>query len=94
MEDSVRWSVKVSRETDLALRNYLGARGMRKGDLSKFIVQAVEDHLFHRTVADIKSRNASTNQVQLQSEIDQAVREVRREARMESARHSKRRFVK
>lgn len=94
MEDSVRWSVKVSKETDLALRSYLGTRGMRKGDLSKFIEQAVEDQLFHRTVMDIKSRNASTSQVQLQREIDQAVREVRQERRGEDARRSKRSAVK
>lgn len=92
MEDSVRWSVKVSKGTDLALRSYLGTQGMRKGDLSKFIEQAVEDQLFHRTVMDIKSRNASTNQALLQREIDQAVREVRQDSRLRSA-HQKKQSV-
>ncbi len=94
MEDSVRWSVKVSKGTDLALRSYLGTQGMRKGDLSKFIEQAVEDQLFHRTVMDIKSRNASTNQALLQREIDQAVREVRQDARLRSARQKKQSVTK
>jgi hypothetical protein len=40
-EEAVRWNIKVSRETDLALRTFLGAHGMKKGDLSKFIEQAV-----------------------------------------------------
>ena len=45
MEHSVRWSLKVSRETDEALRAYLGQRGGRKGDLSRFIEEAVRNRL-------------------------------------------------
>lgn len=41
MDDTVRWSLKVSRETDGALRAYLGQSGARKGDLSKFVQDAV-----------------------------------------------------
>ena len=88
MEESVRWSVKVSKETDLALRSYLGSQGMRKGDLSRFIESAVEDQLFQLSVADIKQRNAATPQHVLQREIDQALHEVRRGARSRTARKS------
>ena len=45
MEDSVRWSLKVSRETDDALRAYLGQNGGRKGDLSRFVQEAVKARL-------------------------------------------------
>jgi hypothetical protein len=45
MDDTVRWSLKVSRETDEALRAYLGRTGGRKGDLSKFVQQAVQARL-------------------------------------------------
>jgi len=45
MDDTVRWSLKVSRETDRALRAYLGRSGGRKGDLSKFVQEAVRDRL-------------------------------------------------
>lgn len=45
MEDTVRWSLKVSRETDQALRAYLGQTGGRKGDLSKFVQEAVRAKL-------------------------------------------------
>ena len=41
MEEAVRWNIKVSRETDLTLRTFLGAQGAKKGDLSKFIEEAV-----------------------------------------------------
>ena len=45
METPVRWSLKVSKETDDALRAHLGQAGGRKGDLSKFVQQAVETRL-------------------------------------------------
>ena len=45
MESSVRWSLKVSRDTDEALRAYLGQVGGRKGDLSRFVQEAVEARL-------------------------------------------------
>jgi hypothetical protein len=80
-EEAVRWNIKVSRETDLTLRTFLGARGMKKGDLSKFIEQAVRAHVFHRAVQDIKARNADTDPGELQSLIESTVREVRAERR-------------
>ena len=81
MEDGVRWNIKVSKETDLTLRTFLGSQGMKKGDLSKFIEEAVRWRVFHRTVQDIKSRNADTGLEELQSLIDEAVREVREDKR-------------
>lgn len=81
MEEAVRWSISVSRETDLTLRTYLGARGMKKGDLSKFIEEAVRWRILSRTVRDIKARNVKTDVNALQAIIDGAVREVRAELR-------------
>lgn len=85
MEDAVRWTIKVSKETDLSLRNFLGTKGMKKGDLSKFIEEAVRAHVFHRTIQDIKARNADTDPDELQALIDAAVREVRMENRPQPA---------
>jgi hypothetical protein len=68
---------KVFKEIDLALRTYLGARGMKKGDLSKFIEDAVRWRIFNRTVQGIKSRNAAADPDELQVIIDGAVREAR-----------------
>lgn len=79
MEEAVRWNIKVSKETDLTLRTFLGAQGMKEGDLSKFIEEAVRWRVFHRSVQDIKARNADTDPDELQALIDDAVREVRAE---------------
>jgi len=81
MEEAVRWNIKVSKETDLTLRTYLGAQGMKKGDLSKFIEEAVRWRVFHRTVQDIKASNSATDPEELQALIDAAVREVRKDRR-------------
>jgi len=78
-EEAVRWTVKVSKETDLTLRTYLGAQGAKKGDLSKFIEEAVRWHVFHRTVNDIRERNADADPDELQSLIDEVASEVRAE---------------
>lgn len=81
MEQGVRWNLKVSKETDLALRTYLGSKGMKKGDLSKFVEEAVRWRVFDRTVQEIKALNADADPDELQDLIDNAVREVRREDR-------------
>jgi hypothetical protein len=81
MEDAVRWNIKVSKETDLTLRTFLGSQGMKKGDLSKFIEEAVRWRVFHRTVQAIKAHNVDTDPDELQSLIDDAVREVRADRR-------------
>jgi Ribbon-helix-helix domain len=78
-EEAVRWNIKVSKETDLTLRTYLGSQGMKKGDLSKFIEEAVRWRVFHRTVQTIKDQNAEMDPGELQSLIDSAVRQVRAE---------------
>jgi len=54
---------------------------MKKGDLSKFIEEAVRWCVFHRTVQDIQARNADTDPDELQRIVDEAVREVRAERR-------------
>jgi hypothetical protein len=77
MEKVVRWNIKVSKET--ALRTFLGAQGAKKGDLSKFIEEAVRWRVFHRTVQDIGERSADTGPDELQRIIDATVNEVRTE---------------
>ena len=81
MENAVRRNIKVSKEIDLTLRTYLGAQGRKKGDLSKFIEDAVRWCIFNRTVQEIKSRSADADPDELQAIIDGAVREARAERR-------------
>jgi hypothetical protein len=77
MEESVRWTVKVSKKTDIALRTYLAQAGMRRGDLSKFIEEAVRWRVLEQTASAVKARTSSMASEQLRSIVDDAVVEVR-----------------
>lgn len=72
-----RWSLKVSAEADVDLRMYLAQHGMRKGDLSKFVEQAVRRDLLNRMLDEQSERNASFNPSAIDADIDLAMREVR-----------------
>lgn len=80
MEESVRWTVKVSKETDIALRTFLAQSGMRKGDLSKFIEEAVRWRVLDRTTSAVRVRTAGMPGEELQALIDEAVTAVRSES--------------
>ena len=76
-DEIVRWTVKVSRETDISLRSFLAQRGMKKGDLSKFIERAVQKEVFAQTVATVQARNADVPEAEIQGAIEDALRQVR-----------------
>ena len=80
-EQAVRWNIKVSKDTDLTLRTFLGSKGMKKGDLSKFIEDAVRWRVIQRTIQDIRERNADADPDEIQRIVDEAVSEVRAERR-------------
>ena len=79
MDELVRWTVKVSKDTDISLRSFLAQRGMKKGDLSKFIEQAVQKAVFSQTVADVEARNVDVPGSEIEASIDDALRKVRAE---------------
>jgi len=80
-KEAVRWSLKVSKDTDLGLRTFLGSLGMKKGDLSKFVEDAVNRRVLQCTVQDIRARNADADPDEIQRIVDEAVSEVRAERR-------------
>jgi hypothetical protein len=77
MDATTRLTVTFTRETDLALRAYLGAQGMRRGDLSKFIEDAVRWRMFDQAVQSVKARHADMDVNDLQAAIDEACAAVR-----------------
>ena len=80
-EQAVRWSLKISKDTDLSLRTFLGTQGMKKGDLSKFVEDAVNRRVLQCTIQDIWERNADAEPDEVQRIVDEAVSEVRAERR-------------
>jgi len=79
MPDDTRWTVKVSKETDIAVRSYLAEHGGKKGDLSKFIERAVQKEVLRATIREIQDQNAHRSGEEVQTLIDQACAEVRAE---------------
>ena len=75
----VRWSLKVSTETDVDLRTYLAQHGMRKGDLSKFVEEAVRRDILLRTMNDVASQNATASPDAIEVDIAAALRDSRSE---------------
>jgi hypothetical protein len=76
MREVVRWNLKVSKKTDLTLRTYLGSKGMKKGDLSKFIERAVRVNIFDRTMRDLKTRK-DIDPAEFQTLLKKAEQELR-----------------
>ena len=72
-EDTTRWTVSVSRDTDITVRSFLAQRGMKKGDLSKFIEDAVRWRVLDQTVAEARASFADLPLDELQAMIDEAV---------------------
>ena len=75
--ETTRLTIAWSKETDHALRTFLGSQGMKKGDLSKFIEEAVRWRIFHQTVREARAAFADVAPDELQNMIDEAVEEVR-----------------
>ncbi len=70
---NVRWSIVVPEETDRALRSYLAQRGTKKGDISRFVEEAVQARLFELTVEAVKERNRPHDQNEILKAIDEAL---------------------
>jgi Ribbon-helix-helix domain len=78
-DDTTRWTVSVSKETDITVRSFLAQRGMKKGDLSKFIEEAVKWRVLDQTVTEVRSKFADMPPAELETLIDDAVAAVRKD---------------
>lgn len=76
-DTTTRWTVSVSKETDIAVRSFLAQRGLKKGDLSKFIEEAVKWRVLDQTVAEVRSKFADLPPEELETVIDEAVAAAR-----------------
>ena len=70
---NIRWSVVVPEDTDRALRTFLARTGGKKGDLSRFVDDAVMTRLFELTVEDVKERNRAYSKNEVFEAIEEAL---------------------
>ena len=69
----IRWSLSIPEETNLAVRTFLARKGGKKGDLSRFVDEAVRRRVLDLTVCQIKDRNARDDQQDILDLIDEEV---------------------
>ena len=75
---TVRWNIAVSPDTDQSLRMFLASQGGgRKGDLSRFIEEAVRAHILELTAEQVKAANAGISEVEMAAMVDEAVQWAR-----------------
>ncbi|MCY4406262.1 MAG: hypothetical protein OXC15_07830 [Rhodospirillaceae bacterium] len=72
-----RWNLSISEETDRAVRTFLARNGGKKGDLSRFVDEAVRRRVFDLTVSQVKQRNAGSEQREILGLIDDEVSAAR-----------------
>ena len=77
MGDLARWNLTVSQDTDVALRTLLATRGGRKGDLSRFVEEAVNREVLRQMIADVRSSNAALDDAEITRIVDEEVAETR-----------------
>lgn len=66
-----RWNLVVPESTDRAVRTFLARTGGKKGDLSRFVDEAVRRQVLDLTVREIKDRNAGYDQQKILDLIDE-----------------------
>jgi len=72
-KDTTRWTLSVSKETDIAVRSFLAQRGMKKGDLSTFIEDAVKWRVLEQTMAEVRGGFSDLAPEELDQFLDEAV---------------------
>ena len=68
-----RWNLSIPEETDRAVRTFLARNGGKKGDLSRFVDEAVRRLVMEATMRQAKDRNARYDQQELLDLIDEEV---------------------
>jgi hypothetical protein len=77
--NTTRWNVAVSTDTDKSLRMFLASQGGgRKGDLSRFIEEAVRAHILELSAEQAKAANADVSEEDLVSMVDEALKWARK----------------
>jgi len=71
---TTRWNLVVSKETDRSLRQFLAYEGSgKKGDLSRFVEEAVKRQVFDMAARAAKEQNAGVDPDELDAIIEESL---------------------
>ena len=72
--NQIRWNVAVSPDNDQSLRMFLASQGGgRKGDLSRFIEEAVRAHILELTAEQVKKANIGVSDGEMSAIVEEHV---------------------
>ena len=71
--DMTRWNLSIPEETDRLVRTFLARNGRKRGDLSRFVDEAVRRRVQDLTVEQVKDRNAAHDQQAIFDLLDDEV---------------------
>jgi hypothetical protein len=79
---TTRWNLVVSKGTDKSLRQFLAAEGGgKKGDLSRFVEEAVKKHIFDTALKAAREHNADVDPDEMEVIIEESLAWARAQRR-------------
>jgi Ribbon-helix-helix domain len=75
---NVRWNLAVPENMDRSVRVFLAQRGGKKGDLSKFVLDAVRLRMIDEASAEAKKATSHMSETEVMELIDEALEWARR----------------
>jgi hypothetical protein len=74
---TTQWTVSVSQDTDANVRDFLVRRGMKTGDLSSFVEEAVKWRILDQTIAEARDAFSDMAPEDLDALLEEAVAAAR-----------------
>jgi hypothetical protein len=74
---TTQWTVSVSQDTDAHVRDFLIRRGMKTGELSTFVEDAVKWRILDQTIAEARDAFADMAPDELDALLEEAVASAR-----------------
>ncbi len=76
-DTKTRWTVSVSKNTDMSVRRFLTQRGMKGADLSKFVEEAVRWRVLEQSMAEARGKFSDLAPDELGALLQEAVAAAR-----------------
>jgi hypothetical protein len=72
--NTTRWNLVVSKKIDQSLREFLAHQGRgKKGDLSRFVEEAVNKHIFDSALKAVHERNANVPLEEIEAAVEESL---------------------
>ena len=79
---TTRWNLVVSKDLDKSLRQFLTSEGRsKKGELSRFVEEAVNKHIFDTALMAARERNKDVDPDELDAMIEDSLAWARAQMR-------------